>query len=298
MIIFENSGEIDIRLAVIIGTNVKETDHPVGFFGTGLKYAIASVLRWGGAIAIQSGLAEFTFTSSKTTLRGKDFNLISMNGAQDRLELGFTTELGKNWQPWMIYRELWCNAHDEEMPNVFLSESKPKPLAGKTRVIVDELSLLSAHESRENFILTKGHPPLFVSNSVEIYSGISDKIFYRGIAVQELAKPSLYTYNILGNLFLTEDRTAPAWSTEPMVLRALVGLEDEAIIRTTLCAPSTSYEANLDYDFTYGSESILWKEIAQQLSEERALEIPSTVRRRFFPLAETKYCPSCGQAII
>ena len=54
-IIFENPGEIDPVAIITFGINVKESDHPIGFFGTGLKYALAILLREGQPITIQSG---------------------------------------------------------------------------------------------------------------------------------------------------------------------------------------------------------------------------------------------------
>ena len=37
MIVFENPGEIDVAAISTFGVSVKETDNPIGFFGTGLK---------------------------------------------------------------------------------------------------------------------------------------------------------------------------------------------------------------------------------------------------------------------
>jgi len=45
MITFENDGEIDLRAISQFGINVKTGDSPIGFFGTGLKYALAVLMR-------------------------------------------------------------------------------------------------------------------------------------------------------------------------------------------------------------------------------------------------------------
>lgn len=52
-VIFENPGEIDPRMISTFGVNVKENDSAIGFFGTGLKYAIAILLRNHHRISIQ-----------------------------------------------------------------------------------------------------------------------------------------------------------------------------------------------------------------------------------------------------
>jgi len=42
-IIFHNQGELDIRAVTTFGLSVKKNDNPIGYFGTGLKYAIAAL---------------------------------------------------------------------------------------------------------------------------------------------------------------------------------------------------------------------------------------------------------------
>jgi hypothetical protein len=71
MLVFSNPGEIDIRAATIIGVNVKQGNTPIGYFGTGLKYAIAGIIRLGGTIEIWSGETNYFFTGRKETIRGK-----------------------------------------------------------------------------------------------------------------------------------------------------------------------------------------------------------------------------------
>jgi hypothetical protein len=47
IVVFENPGEIDAAAIRTFGVSVKEGENPIGFFGTGLKYAIAILLRTG-----------------------------------------------------------------------------------------------------------------------------------------------------------------------------------------------------------------------------------------------------------
>src|SRR5882724_7969094 len=113
-IIFQNPGLIDLRSVQIMGLNAKETKNSIGQFGTGLKYAIAVLLRSGCKVTIFQGLQEFNFATQKEKFRGKDFDFVFMRrGDQHGSEaifsekaLGFTLELGKHWEPWMAIREL------------------------------------------------------------------------------------------------------------------------------------------------------------------------------------------------
>lgn len=161
MIIFENSGEIDPRLISLIGVNVKERSNAIGYFGTGLKYAVACLLRWGEKLTVQSGLAEFTFDTEEAKIRGQSFGVLVMRSAVDHLQLGFTTDLGKRWEPWMVYRELWCNAHDEPAPRVYVAH-RAGPDAYVTAFLLLELLKRSTFDqlvkwSAEPALLPKCH---------------------------------------------------------------------------------------------------------------------------------------------
>lgn len=293
-IIFENEGEIDPQTVALIGVNVKETTGAIGYFGTGLKYAVACLARWGEGMTIQSGLAEFSFITEQTEVRGKPFGVITMCSRFDRLRLGFTTELGRRWEPWMVYRELWCNAHDEPAPRVYRTDRAPAPKAGLTRVIVDGPRIAQAHDGRHEFIL-ENRTPLHVVEGLEIYEGQGERIFYRGIAVQKPEKPGLYTYNITEHLYLTEDRTAGSWTTDPIIARGLTKIDGTAVIDATLLAPAERYESRLDYCYA-SSPGDVWTERAEAIVSARPMDVPSSVRNKFVT-REVKTCPTCGRAV-
>ena len=44
-IYFCNAEPIDLNAIAIMGVSVKTGDNPIGYFGTGLKFAIATLLR-------------------------------------------------------------------------------------------------------------------------------------------------------------------------------------------------------------------------------------------------------------
>lgn len=88
MIIFENQGEIDPQAISLIGVNVKQGDSPIGFFGTGLKYAVARACAWGAELEVQSGTKTYRFATERTEVRGKPFQIIRMIGPMDALQLG------------------------------------------------------------------------------------------------------------------------------------------------------------------------------------------------------------------
>ena len=106
---FQNPGLIDLRAIQIMGVSVKDTDNPIGYFGTGLKYAIATLLRNSQSITIWRGLEPYRFSASAENIRGKSFSVVRMNGEP----LGITTDLGRNWQMCHAFREVYAHNLDE-----------------------------------------------------------------------------------------------------------------------------------------------------------------------------------------
>lgn len=287
-LIFENSGEIDIRLATIMGVNAKEGGNPIGFFGTGLKYAIACLCRWGEEITIQSGRATFTFVSEQITIRGKTFSTITMVGPLDSLQLGFTDQLGCHWKPWMVYRELWSNCQDEPGSKVYAAENSPAPEEGVTRVVVASTSLIEAHATRAEFILEPESKSLVCSTpAVDIYRGETKTLFYRGIAAGSSAKKMFYTYNVKQFLYLTEDRSTGTWQTDGILAKAIANHLSEAEVEKILNLSSEYVESGLVYP--EGSDA--WKTACAKLA---FFTLPKSVQERNKP---KKLCPTCGQAV-
>src|ERR1700676_3943518 len=95
-VVFENPGEIDAAAIATFGVSVKESDNPIGFFGTGLKYALAILLRTGHKVSIQSGERAHAFSLQEVTIRSFPFSVVCMDGAP----MGFTDAVGKTWVVW------------------------------------------------------------------------------------------------------------------------------------------------------------------------------------------------------
>jgi len=261
-LVFSNPGEIDPRSVAILGVNVKEGASPIGFFGTGLKYALAVALRNQCSVEILSGLTSYKFSASGETIRGKDFQLVYMNDTQ----LGFTLDLGKAWLPWMAYRELWCNAKDEQ-GDVNVHSQRPQAKAGHTFIVVQGEPLLAAHRDRAKYIL-QGEP-IARTDFANIHRGNSNTVFYRGIAVCTLSKPSLYTYDIQYASQLTEDRTLDSYTCRSRVVNAITQLDDAEILRNTLQASDATFENGLDFSMEWRGPSKTFIEVAESLYHTR-----------------------------
>jgi hypothetical protein len=76
---FSNPGVLEINLVKLLGVSVKEGDNPIGFFGTGLKYAMASALRLGGSMTIYADGERYEVNGKSIRLRDKEFSQVCLN---------------------------------------------------------------------------------------------------------------------------------------------------------------------------------------------------------------------------
>jgi len=248
-LVFTNPGEIDPTAIKTFGVSVKESENPFGFFGTGLKYAIAIILRRGNFIQISSGQRVYKFGTRKTTVRGTELKTVTMN----RKGLGFTTEVGKTWEPWMAYRELRCNTLDEG-GRFFLSDTIPEPEAGNTMVVVEDAELLSAHKDSDRYFLES--KPRHVAGNLEIHPGPSNQFYFKGVRVAQSKAVMNHTYNLISGIELTEDRTAKSeYRVQHDIASAIAyHCTDPELLDSILLADKDSLEGRFDFTFTCPSQ--------------------------------------------
>lgn len=261
MLYFHNRGEIDIRGATVAGLSAKDGDSPIGFFGTGLKYSIACILRWGGEITIHSGLTPHTFTAEAVQFRGKSFAQVFHNGTP----CGFTTEYGKNWEPWQVFRELYANAVDEVG---VVDTVTTLPTVGVTIIAVRCERLEAIYSQRDKIIL----PALtydYVDKVVSVKAVPAPSIYYRGVRVYDV--DCALTYNFTSSMDLTEDRTVKyTFQIEGKVAKALQQLTDEAMILSALTAKNGCIEASLNEFAGYYETSPEFIAVARRLFKQDA----------------------------
>lgn len=220
---FANPGALDINAVKTMGVSVKSTDNPIGYFGTGLKFAIAVLLRNDHEVSLKVCGEKFAFTSKPIEIRGKEFKMVYMNDEQ----LAFTTDLGRNWELWMAYRELYSNCLDED------GEISTNHLENDTVFSVKGSDFLKIHNRRDE-IFIRGEPIAIVPGVLEVYSKHNDYVFYRGVRIHDLEdKKSVFTYNILTDITLTEDRTAASpYEIRTILAKAIPKIENERIVAT------------------------------------------------------------------
>lgn len=233
MIVFSNTGLIDIKAIQTFGASSK-LEGAIGYFGTGLKYAIAIALRENCGVTLYRGTKEYRFAIRREKIQRDHFPIVTMNNRR----LPFTTELGKDWELWQAFRELYCNASDEGG-----GVSRKLVIAeGVTNIVIEGME--NEYADRHTTILTS--TAIAVHNNVEIHPGPSEYLYYKGIRIMDYVGE--YTYNFTNHVTLTEDRTV---SSRYYITEQLAGtvteLDDPTIIKNILCSTTLDQELNFMY---------------------------------------------------
>lgn len=278
---FHNPGHLDPKSFKYMGLSVK-SEGSFGRFGTGLKYAIANILRNGDSIEIHTQGQRYFFKLGDMEFRGKNFKPILCNGE----ELGITTELGKHWEPWMAYRELYCNAKDEQGG---VKEGTLKQ-AQDTMVIVTGTSLSQVHAERQNYFLDPSLTPASSTDNGEIYDRPSQALFYQGIRVIELS--SKFTYNLKRDVTLTEDRTmSDSWSVRYKLARLVAQSSNISLIEKIVTRDYDSGYAEHYLDFgtvSKPSEDFLY--VCEQMYKKNR-KVPNGFYEKFRKLRPDLFKP-------
>lgn len=241
-VVFENQGVIDMRAIRTFGMSAKENENPIGFFGTGLKYAIAICLRKGQSVSLFAGLEKYHFETKVVQSRGKPFEVVTMNGE----ELPFTLDLGRNWELWQAFREMYCNTLDENGGVITAPEVHPEE--GVTKFIVHGSDFHEQYMNRDDIVLRLPDRLKLVAGQIEIYDRPSRLLYYRGIRVFDFERPAIFTYNVKEDVDLTEDRTLKhAVLVLGRLGRAVSKMTDRVAIKKIITAPKEVAESEFTY---------------------------------------------------
>jgi len=281
----ESVNSFDLRAITMFGVNSKPNSrNPIGHFGTGLKYAIAVLVREHIPVRLCVGDAEYTFYTKMIDFREKSFAAVYMDRRKhwtslwNTTVLPFTTELGKGWELWQAFRELYANTLDEQ-GTCYESLQAPESVtcdSSRVKFIVGGDRFVNVYRIRDSIF----HPKALNISSpvlpgVQIIHEPSKYLYYRGMRVAKWSKEGLMTYNILKTQTLTEDRTiystlGAQWTIEQFIA---CDCTDSRVIGTILHAPKTALESNFLFNELFGREtSQVFKDIVQKIRERKTLQ--------------------------
>ncbi len=270
-VVFRTPGKLDLRAITIMGLNAKpSTTNPIGFFGTGLKYALAVLARNNLATTIWVGDQKWTVDKVKTNFRGKEVETLWLMRhrkvlAPKGIQLPFTTELGKTWELWQAFRELYANTLDENGETFICDLTSEGTLRVQgvsvapkicTHIIVEGEAFVQEYLEREKTFLPDALRQQESSSPVQQFDRPAKHIYWRGMRVHDLKEPSLYTYNILAPIDLTEDRTAKyEFQIKQQIEEYIRNHAPKDVVKQTILAPYGKFENRLGYDYHYTAPS-------------------------------------------
>ena len=273
-LIIKNDGEIENGALTLIGASTKEgDDSKIGFFGSGNKYAMATLLRNDIPFRIFSGIKEIKVTTKEVSVRGVPFKQIYVNNKPTSL----TTRMGPSWPVWFALRELVCNAIDEGGYKFSECEEIEPILAKGTTTISVEINS-DVREFIDNYSKYLFNPETndyaefveksdgYLSEAGYIIENDGNFNFYRkGVSIiQDRERPSLYSYYTEDSrVDINESRVYMyGFQIDGVIANLLARSRNKDIIKNFLShAFSDSYrECNLQWSYV-NSFSLEWLKV-------------------------------------
>ena len=290
-LLIENKGELDISSLILLGASTKRSDDSkIGFFGSGNKYAIATLIKHGIKFHIFSGDREIVISTMDISFRDIEFKKIIIDGRETSL----TTSMGPQWEPWMALREWVSNSIDEGSYNVVASTDSVTGREGYTRFFVEHSP--SVNEMIENWnsyftfdredVVSKGVDGSIFSqtdenNSLVLYRKGIRVFFDKGIT-------SLYHYD-LSTYEINESRLIDSIHTaEYRTCRFLANISDVSVARNILkhAFIDTHWEGRLPWRYGCGgSLNSTWR-----VAIDNHSIIVDTLSGYFIDIQQSKDC--------
>ena len=266
MLVIENDGEIEVGALTLMGATTKEGDDAkIGFFGSGNKYAMTTLLRKCISFSIYSGTRKIDISTRLVNMRGVAYRQVYIDGQATSM----TTRMGPTWEVWFAIREFICNAKDEGGFKMYLGEVLPE--SGKTKIAIDDTcsEVQEFYLNQENYILGENEVPLDevegYDNKVQIYENQDGKfrLYRKGIAVNEVKDlHSLFRYN-MQKVQINESRIySSEYDVQQSIMRAIFQTKNIKVVDAFVKNwQNVRYkEHTLNFEYYFSEFSPTWEE--------------------------------------
>lgn len=264
-LLIENKGELDVNGLILMGGSTKrDSKTSIGFFGSGNKYAIATLINKGIGFKIFSGENEIVVTTQDVSFRDKSFKQIYINGKETSL----TTDMGPLWEEWFAIREWVSNSIDEGGSNIVPNIESVNAKAGCTRIYVEITGAIEeVINNWDNYFTFDRTDIHFEKDGNKILSNIDQDehltLFRKGIrCYYAKGKKSLYHYD-LTSFQINESRVVDdTWNANLQITRLYNEITDVEIIKNVLtnAYKNDSYENMLNWYYGISTLSQTWKD--------------------------------------
>jgi len=283
-ILIQNDGEIESNSFELIGASTKRGETgKIGFFGSGLKYSIAYMMRNSIEFKIFSGMNELVFSTTPEILKEQSFDRICINGKQT----SYTITMGPTWkEDWFVLREIYCNAMDEGNCILVRDTENINPIEGKTRIYIALTTPLTEVVNNWDKYFSYDRDPVFISKDaytsfignadvggknhqeVSIYQKTEGVLFRKGVRVYSDDRLA-YDYDFQ-YADINEDRTAKHPNAMGYVsVNLMANLDNESFVKTILRSgvddkPCSEYSNMAFYEPEFNAFSTKWNEFSEE----------------------------------
>lgn len=229
MLYIRNKGEIERGALALLGASTK-VDGQIGKFGSGFKYALATLLREGVAFRIYSGLREIPITTEVEKFRDHEFKVLVIDG----IRTSITTNTGPEWNVRDAIREIWSNAIDEG--GAEKSETDGTLRSGTTTIEIDSSHpTVKAMISNWSMYFVHDVPALFEHKyRGRILEQPVANFFRRGVWIcEDRERTGIFSYDFT-DIDLPESRKIKTHSTSYNVHALLEVCESEEVFTKIL----------------------------------------------------------------
>jgi hypothetical protein len=268
----QSAGEIEQGAFTLIGASTKRNDQTkIGYYGSGLKYSISSLIRNGIDFKIFSGDREVLISTENQSFRTDSFEVILVDGQKTSL----TTNMGgSDWDnPFAPIREIYSNALDEDEDASLVKIQTTGGLQGFTTFYIEMTENVKHFYENVNAYFCNQNENVLASNDYgAIYPALENQIrlFRKNILCYHNSKmPSLFNYNS-GNYTINESRVlSSGWVGQYYTGMIWKGCVNENLIETLINGMkggnSGLYEHTIDWASSGVRFSKEWNSVCSKM---------------------------------
>jgi len=245
----QNSGELDVRLISLMGGSTKTGNTTkIGKFGTGLKYSIAWLIRNRIEFHIFVGSREVSMTVKEETIQDTLFEVIYIDGERSSI----TSNMGVDWEGWMVCREIWCNALDAGNGTHNLCVDTMTPDEGTTTFYIENVGQIRETVDNWDNYFMGAIEPIYKCDSFAIYPpGKTLCVYKNGVLIKrEKDLRGLYSYDIK-HAAINELREYKGYLPAD-VFHAVRSLPKELVMEFLSKVKPDHYEHDMDFEWSSG----------------------------------------------
>lgn len=190
-LLIQNKNELPLFGIRLLGLSTKKSSQ-IGKFGTGLKEAIALLVRNNHKFIIFSGTNKIDFSIEEVS--GQQEICFTMSQDTDRYKanephgLGIHPKFGHHdWtDEWQALREVFCNAIDEGIEFLhhdLVKEDEIEGVAGSTRIYIQaNMPIIKAYgEIESRLLMLSDVEPIDKTQDVHVYQKLTNKKRYSNL---------------------------------------------------------------------------------------------------------------------